>query len=751
LTYVPQGLIGGPGSTQFNGTTGIAIDPLSQTIVVADDGNHRVQLLDRTGRYRRGRRDANGDAQHFSSPDGVAIDPLSGRTYVVDGFGADRVYIFDSTGAYVRQFGGYGGEPGTFILAAAIAIDDATREVLVGDAQRVQVFDAEGAFKRQWGGYGSGPGQFSQISGIAIDAASRHVIVGDSSGRIQAFDAAGGYLFETGNTCITKPCGYGRFDYLTGVAVDPASGNIFATDSGNSRIQMFDRNGHFLGQFGSLGNGPGQFDSPHSIVSDAMGNLLVGDRSRIQTFRPDGTQVQSIGTLTYDRVFGAEAWTTVAGLVREPTGLAVNAVDGSIVVADHGNARLQVFDAEGRFVKIIGGSGTGDGRFMEPWAVAIDVATQDIVVADVYTGRIQVFDRNGGFVRSFASQAVDPVRTSYPFGVAVDPMTSEIVVSDGRITIYSPDGKVVRQFGSPCDVVACSPNDYWGIASVAIDPVTRNVIAFYSQGILVFDTSGALLRRFGSQCSTPTCDGQFYGDMGGVAVDPSTGVIFAVDALGLQAFDKDGRFLGRFDAKGSGFGAMWNPKGVARDPRTGRIVVADFNNNRLVSFVRVDESARTVVEYFNADLDQYFITADTDEQAMVDTGAVGRWTRTGQSFESLGPTPACRFYGNLPFGPNSHFYTAIPAECATLKSIFDSTAASWKFESSDFMTTLPDSASGCPTPMVPVYRAFNNERCPVTGECSTPPNHRLTTSQGAIAEVVAKGWVFEGTVMCATR
>ncbi|MEP7084730.1 MAG: choice-of-anchor D domain-containing protein, partial [Betaproteobacteria bacterium] len=102
-----------------------------------------------------------------------------------------------------------------------------------------------------------------------------------------------------------------------------------------------------------------------------------------------------------------------------------------------------------------------------------------------------------------------------------------------------------------------------------------------------------------------------------------------------------------------------------------------------------------VVEYYNPELDNYFITADANEQVFVDSGAVGRWLRTGNEFRSGGETQVCRFYGNEAvnaangrvYGPNSHFYTAAQSECDGLKAAYTATAPSWKFESLDFSTT----------------------------------------------------------------
>jgi hypothetical protein len=119
-------------------------------------------------------------------------------------------------------------------------------------------------------------------------------------------------------------------------------------------------------------------------------------------------------------------------------------------------------------------------------------------------------------------------------------------------------------------------------------------------------------------------------------------------------------------------------------------------------------AAQTVVEYFDPDLDNYFITADPNEAAAIDNGSAGPgWSRTGNTFNSGGNTLVCRFYGSLSPGPNSHFYTVDAAECAALKQIQATTPATqqrWNFESNDFNTT-PAVNGACPAGLVAVYRA----------------------------------------------
>ena len=155
-----------------------------------------------------------------------------------------------------------------------------------------------------------------------------------------------------------------------------------------------------------------------------------------------------------------------------------------------------------------------------------------------------------------------------------------------------------------------------------------------------------------------------------------------------------------------------------------------------------------VVEFYNATVDRYFMTSDINEGTAIDNGAAGPgWKRTGNSFKSGGNTAVCRFYGSLSPGPNSHFYTVDPIECASLKQIQATTPASqqrWNFESLDFRSTPTTVNGNCPSNTTPVYRAYNNG---FTRRIDS--NHRITSNPDAIKEVVARGWKNEGIVMCA--
>jgi hypothetical protein len=162
-----------------------------------------------------------------------------------------------------------------------------------------------------------------------------------------------------------------------------------------------------------------------------------------------------------------------------------------------------------------------------------------------------------------------------------------------------------------------------------------------------------------------------------------------------------------------------------------------------------------VVEYYSATLDHYFITAGSEEIALLDRNGAGDWRRTGQSMLAWmrqsdappGAVPVCRFYAA---GPNSHFYTASTQECEYLRTLERDQRAQaaasgkpflgWAFETFAFWV-VPTPNGFCPGSMRPVYRAYNDRAAQMDS------NHRFMVD-GAQREAMSVGWLDEGTAFC---
>jgi sugar lactone lactonase YvrE len=92
------------------------------------------------------------------------------------------------------------------------------------------------------------------------------------------------------------PAADGRFRQPTDIAWDP-DGNAYIADGYiNSRVAKVDKNGNWVKQWGGPGSAPGQFNTVHSIATDAAGKVYVADRfnNRIQVFDGDGNLLRII-------------------------------------------------------------------------------------------------------------------------------------------------------------------------------------------------------------------------------------------------------------------------------------------------------------------------------------------------------------------------------------------------------------------------------------------------------------------------
>jgi hypothetical protein len=165
-----------------------------------------------------------------------------------------------------------------------------------------------------------------------------------------------------------------------------------------------------------------------------------------------------------------------------------------------------------------------------------------------------------------------------------------------------------------------------------------------------------------------------------------------------------------------------------------------------------------VVEFYNTNLDHYFITGTGVEADLVDEGAAGPgWIRTGESFLawSLGAredaVDVCRFYGSMHPGPNSHFYSVSPAEChflMDLQELIPDEEPRWNFEGYAFSILPPsqDEDIPCPEHTTPIYRAYNDAFS--RGDDS---NHRYVKNRALLDPMLEEGWVFEGVAFCAPK
>ena len=164
-----------------------------------------------------------------------------------------------------------------------------------------------------------------------------------------------------------------------------------------------------------------------------------------------------------------------------------------------------------------------------------------------------------------------------------------------------------------------------------------------------------------------------------------------------------------------------------------------------------------VFEFYNADLNHYFRTAAPAEAQSL-TPASG-FLPTGDDFFALdksvilpGVSPVCRFYGSPSPGPNSHFYTADPAECFALQNIQAQTPATeprWNYEETAFAAYLHIGGMCSSDAPFPIYRLYNQHAGELVAGKREDSNHRFTTLSSIYNQLAVQGWKPEGVVMCA--
>jgi sugar lactone lactonase YvrE len=222
-----------------------------------------------------------------------------------------------------------------------------------------------------------------------------------------------------------------------GLARD-AAGTLYVADTNSSRILKVTAAGAvstLAGGTAGYVDGTGaaaRFSAPQGIALGPDGNLYVADtgNQRIRKVTPTGVVTTLAGSAA-----GAADGTGAAATFSSPRGLAV-AWNGTIYVADAGNHRLRVVSAAGVVTTLAGSSfGLQDGvgaaaKFNGPAAVAVH-PNGSLLVADAGNARVRIVTV-GGRVFTLSSG----VTFSKPVGVAVDAAETIFVADEGATVVH---------------------------------------------------------------------------------------------------------------------------------------------------------------------------------------------------------------------------------------------------------------------------------------------------------------------------
>jgi DNA-binding beta-propeller fold protein YncE len=241
------------------------------------------------------------------------------------------------------------------------------------------------------------------------------------------------------------------------VAFD-AKGHLWVLNRGPQPLVEFDGSGTFIRAFGE-----GLFTRTHGLKFDRDGNIWVTDVGAHIVVKLN-TQGQTLLTLGVKGEPGV--WDEAAGSRRlnQPNDIAFSDAGDVFVAQGHtagptGDPRVLKFDKTGRFIKSWGGKGKEPGKFEVAHGIAIDGKGQ-LWVADRENQRIQIFDADGTFIREVKYAGLPcAVDIGNQFIYMVNGFAGQVLKLDLNGTVLAATGKAgkgVGEFGE-AHFVAVSP------------------------------------------------------------------------------------------------------------------------------------------------------------------------------------------------------------------------------------------------------------------------------------------------------
>jgi sugar lactone lactonase YvrE len=392
------------------------------------------------------------------------------------------------------EFGSFGTGDGKFKSPSGLALDTGSNLLYVADTDndRIQIINIDGncddnddeylakdiCFVDEFGSGGTGEGEFDSPSALVLDTANDLLYIADTGNdRIQIIDVDGrcGSDELANDVCFVDEFGgtgndEGEFDSPSGLAFDPDTDFLYVADTGNNRIQIIDVDGNcdsnddeylandvcFVDEFGSSGNGEGDFDIPTGLALHTDNDILYvadSDNNQIQIIDVDGNCSGS--NKLADKICFIDEFGDVGddkGEFKSPGGLAIDVTADLLYVVDTDNERIQIIDVDGNcsgsdeladdvcFEEEFGEFGDDDGEFDQPLAMVLNARDDLFYVADTGNNRIQVIDLSESSTSTDAPSRPTNLE-AYPISTTSIFITWDVGDPDEKITGYKIEAR----------------------------------------------------------------------------------------------------------------------------------------------------------------------------------------------------------------------------------------------------------------------------------------------------------------------
>jgi DNA-binding beta-propeller fold protein YncE len=522
-------------STELGDPAGVAVSSSTGDLYIADAARQVIEEITPAGalsifagRINHTNVPTAGPAtsSDLNSPSGVAVDPTTGDVYIADSGNAS---VDEVTPA--GQISVLAGSPGN----ASVPIPGpATGSNLDGDL------------------------------GVAVDNSGDVFIADTRNDVVEEVTAAGDLSVLTGKTFTsgTPTAGLATSSELNspaGVAVDPATGDIFVADTGNSLIEQVTPAGQLSTVAGRSGFGPPiagpSFDSPLNGPSAVAVNPTNGIR-----YIADSTNnvIEAVNAGDQLVVMAGEVgksgkprpgFSTISEL-KDPTGVAVDSTTGNLYIADSGNDTIDEVTPAGQLSIVAGVAGKAGlptpgpattSDLKDPTGVAVNSSTGDLYIADsgnqvveqvTPSGQLSIIAGNPGNPGLPTAGPAGSSHLDTPEAVAVDSTTGDVFIADednDSIQQVTPSGQV------SVPVTASAGLD--SPSGVAVDPSTGNVFisSTYADVVLELTPAGRLSTvagqlQVGGSPPPGRATSSRLNDPKGLAFDPTAGSLYIADS-----------------------------------------------------------------------------------------------------------------------------------------------------------------------------------------------------------------------------